>query len=46
MSTIGAFFTLATHLEKIENGTSVFCADCPIAGTKYCPMCGSKLEAK
>ena len=22
--------------KKIENGTSVFCADCPIAGTKYC----------
>lgn len=33
---IDELFTLITHLEKIEDGTSVFCVDCPIAGTKYC----------
>lgn len=43
-SKIEAFLTLATHLEKIANGTSVFCADCPIAGTEYCHKLNPKAK--
>lgn len=36
MSRISVLYTLVTHLDKIEDGTSRFCVDCPIAGTEYC----------
>ena len=39
-----AFYTLITHLQKIEDGTSVFCVNCPIAGTEYCHKLNPKAK--
>ena len=36
MSRISSFYTLVTHIEKIADGTSVYCIECPIVGTEYC----------
>ena len=44
MSRISSFYTLVTHIEKIADGTSVYCIECPIAGTKYCHKLNPKAK--
>jgi hypothetical protein len=44
MSRIDAFYTLVTHLEKVADGTSINCIDCPIAGTEYCHKLNPKAK--
>lgn len=44
MSRTEVFFTLVSHLEKIEDGTIRFCNGCPIAGTEYCHKLNPKAK--